>query len=206
MDVVIKRAPQIVHDPLAGIGGEIVFQVGTDCTDNSDGRHRSHCKVEDLEFILAKYRWDEPLQPARKLFGLQNIVDDDFDGPRFEYVAESLAQYGNERQTERFPVRTNEVADVRMSDDGRILRHALCLFLRICRAFRLIDYRSSRRLRRRNQFFALMLGVHRLIDPPHTGLRSSPRNGNDSRMAPTGDNVFDTLEQISPMACHTAEY
>ena len=54
MNVVIKRAPQVVHDPLADVSGEIVFQVGTDCADNGDGRHCSHRKVEDGEFALSR--------------------------------------------------------------------------------------------------------------------------------------------------------
>ena len=32
-------APQVVHNPLAGIRGEIVFQVGTDRAGNCDSRH-----------------------------------------------------------------------------------------------------------------------------------------------------------------------
>ena len=40
MDVVIERLPQVVHDPLPDVGGEIGVQVGAERAGNGDRRHR----------------------------------------------------------------------------------------------------------------------------------------------------------------------
>ena len=39
-DVVIHRAPQLVHDPLSDVGGEVALQVGAGGADGRDGGHR----------------------------------------------------------------------------------------------------------------------------------------------------------------------
>ncbi len=52
-DMVIEGPPQVVHDPLADISGEIVLQVRTYRPGNSDRRDRGHCKVEDREFTAS---------------------------------------------------------------------------------------------------------------------------------------------------------
>src|SRR6185369_12396359 len=47
VDVVIERAPEVMHHPLPDISSEIVHHVGTDCTHNGNECNRTDGKVED---------------------------------------------------------------------------------------------------------------------------------------------------------------
>jgi hypothetical protein len=42
---------------------------------------------------------------------LQDVVDDDFDGPRFKNVAEGFAEHGDEGKSELLPIRPDEAND-----------------------------------------------------------------------------------------------
>ena len=66
MDVLIERAPQVVHHPLADAGGKIFFRVGADRADNGDHRHRQHREVQDRELVLSGDMAYDPGEPGRQ--------------------------------------------------------------------------------------------------------------------------------------------
>jgi hypothetical protein len=130
LDPVIQHQPQIVRDPLADGGGEILFGVRADRAqhgDEDDGRQREN---QDGNLVVADPR-DDDRRPSAQLLVLQHVVDDDLDRPRFEDVGERFADHRDERQRKRHPVRADEVADPQLARtwrDGidRHCRHALC--------------------------------------------------------------------------------
>ena len=85
MDVVIHRAPQVVHDPLADVGGEVALQVGAGSAGDGDGRYRRHREVEYGQIAAADPAHD-PDHPARHRLGLERVVEHDLDRPGLEQV------------------------------------------------------------------------------------------------------------------------
>ena len=110
MDVVIHRAPQVVHDPLADVGGEIALQVGAGGTGDRDGRHRRHREVEDGEVAAADPAHD-PDHPTRHRLGRERVVEHDLDRPGFEQVGRGHAAHCDERHRHRLPVGSQKVDD-----------------------------------------------------------------------------------------------
>ena len=53
LDMRVKRAPQVVHHPLADAGGEILFGVGANCVHESDGEHGDGGKLQNRQPIGA---------------------------------------------------------------------------------------------------------------------------------------------------------
>ena len=64
LDMGIERPPQVVHDPLADAGGEILFRVGAKRIRHGNEEHRKHRKFQDGETVASHGGEDEPIQPA----------------------------------------------------------------------------------------------------------------------------------------------
>jgi hypothetical protein len=67
---------------------------------------------------------DGGTQRLRQLFPLQNVVDDDRDGPRLEDVRRRFADDGCQRQNEGLPVRPQEAAQPQTARLYRCRRRA----------------------------------------------------------------------------------
>ena len=98
MDVLVKRAPHVVHHPLADAGGEILFGVGADRAYNGDHRHCQHGKIQHRKFVLPRHLAYDPGEPGRQGFGLQQVVDDDFERPGLSQIGHGFTDHRQQSQ------------------------------------------------------------------------------------------------------------
>ena len=124
LNVVVQRPPQVVSHPLADARGQVFLEVGADRADDRNERDRGDGEVHDRAGVLAEQPGHDPAEHRRKLLRLQNVVDDDLDGPRLEDVRERFAQHGDQRDGQRLPVRPNQVDDPQSSRGHRPLKCA----------------------------------------------------------------------------------
>ena len=115
LNVVVQRPAQVVRHPLADAGRQVFLEVGADGADNRNDRDRGDGEVHDRVGVLAEQPGHDSAEHRRKLLRLQNVVDDDLDGPRLENVRERFAQHGHQRDGQRLPVRPNQVDDPQSS-------------------------------------------------------------------------------------------
>ena len=127
LDVVVEGPAQVVPHPLAHAGRQVLLEVRADGADNRDARHGGHGEVQHGIRALAEDPGHDAAQEPRQRLRLQDVVDDDLDGPRLENVRERLAQHGDERQRQRLPVRPDEVDDPQRPGRGSRLRRGVWL-------------------------------------------------------------------------------
>jgi hypothetical protein len=110
MNVVIQRPPEIVHDPLPDIGGEIGIQIGTHGADDGDHGHRQHREVENRQ-LAGSDPANHGHHPAWQRPGLKQVIEDDFQRPRFEQCCRGFARYCEQRDRHGLPMRPQEADD-----------------------------------------------------------------------------------------------
>ena len=111
LNAVIEQKTEIVRDPLAHTGREVLFDVGANGTDDRDQHHRGERELQHRRRVVAEHADDRRVEQPRQMFPLQNVVDDDRDRPGFEHVAEGFADDGHERQNQRLPVRAENASE-----------------------------------------------------------------------------------------------
>jgi hypothetical protein len=61
---------------------------------------------------------DDAAQPSREFLALQDVVDDDLDGPRLEDISGGIAEDGEKRQRERDPVGPDQIDQPQLRRSG----------------------------------------------------------------------------------------
>jgi hypothetical protein len=85
-----------------------------DRADDRDDGDGGHGEVHDGTRVATEHPRHEATEYRRELLRLQDVVDDDLDGPGLENDRDRLAQHGHERETQRLPVRPDEVDDLQL--------------------------------------------------------------------------------------------
>jgi hypothetical protein len=72
-------------------------------------------KFHDCISVLAEEPGHDSAEHRREFLRLQNVVDNNLDGPRLENIRECFAQHGHQRDGQRLPMRPQQVDDPQSS-------------------------------------------------------------------------------------------
>ena len=98
-------------DPLADAGRQILLAVGADGIDDGDEQDSDTGEFKRGHFVGAKVLM-HPLQHlAVVAFGVQNIVEHNFQRPWLQQVSRSFSQHGNEPKQQWTGVRPEKLPD-----------------------------------------------------------------------------------------------
>ncbi len=109
----IQGAPQIVHHPLAYTRGQILLTVRTQCAQQSHDDQRDRCKIEQGDLVVASEGRRKGTEPFRQRLGLEQVIEYQFQGPRFQQVRDRYAQYSHEGKAECLPVGTQQIDELK---------------------------------------------------------------------------------------------
>ncbi len=85
LDALIQQESQVVRHPLADRRGQVLFEVGADRADHRDQRRRRRARSSGSRSCRRPARCDDGHAPSPAVrLGLQQVVDDDLDRPRFQ--------------------------------------------------------------------------------------------------------------------------
>ena len=119
LNVGIKNAPEVVRDPLADAGCDVLFDVRADGVENGDSEHGDGGEFEDRVFIGAGHIGNEVVQPTvRGLFRLQNAIEDNLDGPGVQQIGDTFAGHRREADDQQFPMRLEKIGDLKRFRSG----------------------------------------------------------------------------------------
>lgn len=127
VDVVVERAPQVVHHPLSDVRGQVGVQIGTERAEDGDRPGRKHRDIQDRERAAADPA-DHRHQPPGQGPGLKQVVQHDLERPGIEQGRRRFARHGDQRERHGLPVRPKEARDAESLGGGecawRDLSHA----------------------------------------------------------------------------------
>ena len=105
LDALIQQQTEIVGDPLADAGRQVLLDISADAADDGDEQHRRQRELEHRRRVRAEGAEDRGVEQSGQPLTLQDVVDNDGDGPGFQHVSERFADDGDKRDHERLPVR-----------------------------------------------------------------------------------------------------
>ena len=106
----VQKEPEIVRDPLADAGRQIFFDVGADAADDRDEHDHGERELQERRLAAAEGADDGRVEQSGQAFTLQDVVDDDFQGPRLEHVGQRLAYDCEQRDQQSLPVRPQDAS------------------------------------------------------------------------------------------------
>ncbi len=132
LHVRVQGAPQVVHHPLAGAGGEIFLGVGAGRPENGNHQRGDGGEAQNRQRVGSGGGDHQVIQPAVSLrrARLQHVVEDDLQGPWLEEVGNGFADHRQEPEREgpgmraqemppEFQTDTNPLVTVRAARPGR---------------------------------------------------------------------------------------
>lgn len=109
LDMRIQPQPEIVHHPLTHTGGQIFFRVRTQRTHYGDGQSAKRGDLQNGEAVAASQRRNHASQPSTRMFGFQDVVDNQLQGPGLQQVRGAFADRRQQGDGQRLGVGLQQI-------------------------------------------------------------------------------------------------
>jgi hypothetical protein len=125
--VSVDGAAQIVCDPLANVGRQILFSVRAESVRHRDDENGEAREDKDIAGSRAGSCEDEPMEPAVLILALEEVVEHDFERPGLKQAGDAFAGDRQQAQPQLSIVRPQQFKDVQTTPGVHCLRNHMDL-------------------------------------------------------------------------------
>src|SRR5215510_5320191 len=101
----IERLPEVMHDPLPDLCGEVTLDVRSYGAHGGDRHGRNRREVNNSQLTLAEHPLYESCYPLRQGARAEGVIENDLDRPGIEQTGEAFDNHRHESDAKRLPVR-----------------------------------------------------------------------------------------------------